>query len=121
MQFPDQFGTMKNETKLIIIKIIHTIVWVFFNGVIFYMLYAVLANKLDKWLWIGYGLFILEGLTLLAFKCYCPLTLIARKYSDSSRANFDIYLPHWLAKHNKTIYTSLLGIILLLTIWQLIR
>ena len=95
---------MNPRSKLIAIKIIHTLVWLFFNVVIFYMLYAVLVNKIDKWLWIGYGLFVLEGLTLLVFKFFCPLTVIARKYSSSNKANFDIYLPHWLAKYNKQIY-----------------
>ena len=110
---------MQNEAKLIIVKIIHTIIWLFFNVVIFYMLYAVLVNKIDRWLWSGYGLFALEGITLLAFKFYCPLTVIARKYSDSQKANFDIYIPNWLAKYNKAIYTSILGVIILITIYRL--
>lgn len=112
---------MKGEIKLILIKIIHTLIWVFFNVVIFYMLYAVLTNKLDKWLWIGYGLFILEGIILLAFKFFCPLTVMARKYSNSTKDNFDIYIPNWLAKYNKLIYTSLLGVIIIITIYQLIK
>ncbi|HNR17336.1 MAG TPA: hypothetical protein PKG90_11775 [Chitinophagaceae bacterium] len=112
---------MKGETKLILIKIVHTIIWLFFNVVIFYMLYAVLTNKLDKWLWIGYGLFILEGIVLLLFKFFCPLTVMARHYSDSTKANFDIYIPNWLAKYNKLIYTSLLGVIFIITIYQLLK
>ena len=62
---------MKGETKLMLIKAVHTLVWIFFNIVIFYMLYAVLADKIDKWLWICFGLVILEGLTLLFFKFFC--------------------------------------------------
>ncbi len=112
---------MKSETKLTLIKIIHTAIWIFFNVVIFYMLYAVLTNKLDKWLWIGYGLFILEGITLLLFKFFCPLTIMARKYSDSSKDNFDIYLPNWLAKYTKLIYTSILVVIIIITIYQLLK
>ncbi len=112
---------MRNETKLTIIKIIHTLVWLFFNVVIFYMLYAVLVNKLDKWLWIGYGLFILEGITLLLFKFFCPLTVLARKYSRSAKENFDIYLPNWLAKYNKLIYTSILIMIMGITIFRLLQ
>lgn len=112
---------MRNETKLTIIKIIHTLVWLFFNVVIFYMLYAVLVNKLDKWLWIGYGLFILEGITLLLFKFFCPLTVLARKYSNSIKENFDIYLPNWLAKYNKLIYTSVLVMIMGITVYRLLQ
>ena len=112
---------MQNEKKLVIIKIIHTLIWIFFNVVIFYMLYAALANKLDIRLWIGYGLFALEGITLLIFKFFCPLTVMARKYSDSTKENFDIYIPNWLAKYNKLIYTSILIIIIIITICQLLK
>ena len=111
---------MRNKSKLICIKVIHTVIWLFFNVVIFYMLYAVIINKIDTWVWIGYILFALEGLTLLAFKFFCPLTIMARKYSDSQQANFDIYLPNWLAKHNKLIYTSLLVVIIIITIFRLL-
>jgi hypothetical protein len=85
------------------------------------MLYAAIVNKLDYWLWIGYGLFILEGIILVAFKYFCPLTIIARKYSASTKANFDIYLPLWLAKYNKQIYTSLLVVIIAITFYQLLK
>jgi hypothetical protein len=90
-----------------IIKTIHTIIWLFFNVVIFYMLYAVVVNKIDSWVWICVGLVALEVITLLAFKWFCPLTVWARKYSDSEKNNFDIYLPEWLAKYNKLIYGGL--------------
>lgn len=112
---------MKNETKLTMIKIIHTAIWIFFNFVIFYMLYAALENKLDIWLWIGYGFVFLEGLTLLTFKFHCPLNLLARKYSNSTRNNFDIYLPSWLAKYTKLIYTTIFTIIVIITIYQILN
>tara|TARA_R110000868_G_scaffold86347_7_gene242204 strand:+ start:11884 stop:12141 length:258 start_codon:yes stop_codon:yes gene_type:complete len=73
-------------------------------------LYAVIINKIDQWVWICIGLVVLEGLVLLAFKMFCPLTVIARKYSNSSKDNFDIFLPFWLAKYNKIIYTSIFGV-----------
>ncbi len=111
---------MNTTGKLFLIKIVHTLVWVFFNVVIFYLLYAVVANKIDKWVWIGLGCFFLEGIVLLIFKNFCPLTVVARRYSDSPKANFDIYLPNWLAKYNKLIYTSLLGIIILMLIYRLL-
>ena len=112
---------MHNETKLTIIKSLHTFVWTFFNVVIFYMLYAVIVNKLDQWLWIGFGLCMLEGITLLIFKLACPLTLLARKYSASSKDNFDIYLPNWLAKYTKLIYISMLVMIMGIAVYRLIR
>jgi hypothetical protein len=107
--------------QLLLIKIIHTLVWLFFNVVIFYLFYAVVTNKIDNWVWIGLGLFVIEGIVLLVFKMMCPLTVMARKYSDSTKDNFDIFLPNWLAKHNKLIYTSFLGIIIVILIYRLIR
>ncbi|MBN8856303.1 MAG: hypothetical protein BGO55_17465 [Sphingobacteriales bacterium 50-39] len=111
---------MRNESKLRIIKILHTAVWLFFNVVIFYMLYAVIMDRIGIWLWIGYGLVILEGLVLLFFNFFCPLTIIARRYSNSDKDNFDIYLPNWLAKYNKLIYTCIMGVILAITVVRLI-
>ncbi|WP_153797948.1 hypothetical protein [Foetidibacter luteolus] len=112
---------MQPETRLTIIKIVHTIIWLFFNVVIFYMLYAAITGKLDVWLWIGYGLFVLEGIVLALFRFSCPLTVMARRYSDSAKHNFDIYLPEWLAKYNKQIYTSILGLIMVITVYQLLK
>ena len=111
---------MNSQSKLILIKLLHTLVWIFFNIVIFYMLYAVIMDKIDLWLWIGFGLVLLEGLTLLVFKFFCPLTIMARKYSDSTRDNFDIYIPNWLARYNKLIYTSIVGVILVITVIRLL-
>lgn len=105
---------MQPATKLILIKILHTLIWIFFNVVIFYLLYAVISGKFDKWLWICISLLIAEGLVLLAFKNTCPVTIIARKYSDSAKHNFDIYLPEWLAKYNKQIYTTIVIIALII-------
>lgn len=103
------------------IKIIHTIIWIFFNIVLFYMAYAVLVNKIDRWVWIGIGLIVAEGIVLLIFKKMCPLTIIARKYSDSQKDNFDIYLPNWLAKYNKLIYTSFFIIILAGVVYRILN
>jgi len=111
---------MKNDAKLIWIKILHTAIWLFFNVVIFYLVYAVIVNKIDKWVWICLGLIVLEGLVLLVFKAVCPVTLVARKYSDSQTHNFDIYLPEWLAKHNKAIYTTIVIIAVLILVYQMI-
>lgn len=110
---------MNDKQKLVTIKLIHTAIWIFFNVVIFYLLYAVLVNKIDKWVWIGLSLIVLEGLVLLIFKNVCPVTIAARKYSDSTRDNFDIYLPEWLARYNKQIYTSIVGIIVIILLFRI--
>ena len=110
---------MTSNIKLVLVKILHTIIWVFFNVVIFYLLYAVVIDRIYKWVWICISLIILEAITLIVFKDICPVTLIARKYSDSQKDNFDIYLPNWLAKYNKEIYTVIVLIAIVILIYRL--
>ncbi len=83
------------------------------------MAYAVIINKIDKYVWIGVALILLEGMVLLIFKKMCPITLIARKYSNSTKDNFDIFLPNWLAKNNKLIYTTIFIIIVFMLIYRI--
>ena len=99
------------KRNLTTIKIIHTLIWGLFNVVLFYMAYAVIVNNIDKYVWIGIGLILLEGLVLLYFKKMCPLTIMARKYSESTKDNFDIYLPNWRAKYNKVTYNFFLSLL----------
>ena len=112
---------MTQGTKLTIIKMVHTMIWIFFNIVIFYLLYSVIRNKIDKWVWICLGLILVEGLVLLIFKMFCPITVVARKYSNSVKDNFDIYLPNWLARHTKRIYTTIVLIGVLILIYRLLQ
>jgi len=102
---------MITETKLKLIKSIHTLIWLFLNIVLFYMAYAVIVNQIDDVVWIGIGCIVIEWIVLLIFRWQCPFTILARKYSDSKNENFDIYLPNWLAKHNKTIYITIFVVI----------
>jgi hypothetical protein len=76
------------------------------------MAYAVIVDKVDKYVWIGMGFFSLEIILLILLKNHCPLTILARRYSNSTKDNFDIYLPNWLAKNNKAIYSAFLIVFL---------
>ena len=111
---------MNSAGKLITIKIVHTLIWLLFNLVFFYMVYAVIINKIDKYVWICIGLFAAEIMVLIFFKNVCPLTIIARQHSNSTNYNFDIYLPNWLAKNNKLIYSVLLFIFMCLLSYRLL-
>ena len=98
---------MDNALKLFRVKLIHTAIWGFFVAVIFFVLYSGLANRITAYTGVAIGLVLAEGLVLLFFGGRCPLTLIARSYSDSVRDNFDIFLPNWLARYNKELFTTL--------------
>lgn len=107
---------MNRAEKLFVIKLIHSLIWVFFVVIIFYILFSGINNKINSYTWIAIGLVIAEGIVLISFKKSCPLTIIARKYSDSNKNNFDIFLPNWLARHNKIIFTTIyiIGVIIVL-------
>jgi hypothetical protein len=98
---------MNPQQKLLLLKLLHTVIWLFFVGVIFYILYSGISNRINMYTWIAIGLIVGEGLTLVLFKMFCPITVLARKYSDSDKDNFDIFLPNWLARYNKIIFTSI--------------
>lgn len=107
---------MTNTAKLTIIKTAHTLIWAVFVGLIFYIVYSGITGKITLLTWISIGSIVFEGIILAIFKLYCPLTVWARKYSNSTRDNFDIYLPNWLARYNKLIFTTIymIGVILVL-------
>jgi hypothetical protein len=107
-----------HSVKLTIIKLIHTAIWVFFNIVIFYVLYAAISGNIDTGVWVCTGIVLLEAVVLLIFKMKCPLTVIARRYSSSTRNNFDIFLPNWLAKYNKLIYTIIFVVSLIILLYR---
>lgn len=111
---------MENALNLFSVKLLHTAIWAFFVALILYILYCGLTNHVTVYTWVAIGLVIVEGLVLLVFGGRCPLTLIARNYSDSDRDNFDIFLPNWLARYNKLIFTSLYVIGLLLIGYRLL-
>ena len=48
----------------------------------------------------------------------CPLTGVAARYTVDRRDNFDIYLPEWLARHNKLIFGGLFVVGIALVLYQ---
>lgn len=105
-----------NFRKLFLIKIAHTVIWAFFVLVIGYILYAEIFDELGVGVWIAIGLIILEGVVLKLNNGSCPLTPMAAKYTKRRDDNFDIFLPNWLARYNKIIFTSiwLAGVVLVI-------
>jgi hypothetical protein len=111
-----------NVRALQAVKLAHTVVWVFF-------VVCILAIPVFAWrgrfglaaLFIG--IVAVECLVIVFNDWRCPLTPIAARYTDDRRANFDIYLPEWLARHNKTIFGALYaaGVFFTLLRWALGR
>lgn len=106
------------ELKLIIVKSVHTAIWLVFVTAILFILWSGITAHISVYSWIAVAAVCGEGLVLFIFKGSCPLTKIARRYSDSTKNNFDIYLPERLAKYNKHIFTTLFFAGLALMIWR---
>jgi len=107
--------------KLFYLKITHTIIWVFYVLLFFYILYAAIINRLDVYFWIAVGFEIIEVIILAIFKGICPLTILGRNYTDNPEVGFDIYLPKWLAKYNKIIYGTGLALVMILIIYRVTK
>lgn len=98
------------------IKAIHTLVWATMASAIFYVLYVGISGEKRGVVWLAIGLIVLETGVLLVNRWRCPLSDVAARYTEEQDDNFDIYLPQWLAKHNKTIFGILFGMGLLLVL-----
>jgi hypothetical protein len=85
------------------IKVAHTIVWAFFVACIVAIPVASLRDEHRTAAWLA-GIVAVEVVILAVNQWRCPLTLVAGRYTDARHDNFDIYLPMWLAKYNKSIF-----------------
>ena len=91
---------------LLAVKILHTLVWAVFAGCIVAIPIAAWRGQL-RLAWVLIAVVMIEVIVLLANRLRCPLTDVAARHTEDRRDNFDIYLPEWLARHNKLIFGSL--------------
>ena len=111
---------MSDAKKLVIVKFVHTLIWLVFVAAILYVCYAGAFDRVDSLVWWCVGAVVFEGILLLINKWKCPLTSLAYKYTDERTTGFDIYIPKWLARHNKSLFSALFLVGLSLAIWRTI-
>ncbi|MBT8080051.1 MAG: hypothetical protein KJO31_15845 [Gammaproteobacteria bacterium] len=97
---------MSATNQLVTIKAVHTVIWAIFATAILAIPFLAWADMYRHVIWIT-SFIMLEIIILAVNRWQCPLTGIAARYTDDRRDNFDIYLPLWLARHNKLIFGSL--------------
>src|SRR3954449_5923021 len=90
------------------VKVVHTLAWAFFAGCILAIPVAAWRGEFASAL-VLIAIVFVEVFVLVANGWSCPLTAVAARYTDDRRDNFDIYLPLWLARHNKTLFGWLLA------------
>lgn len=83
-----------------------------------YIGYSVIRMNFDVLFYISMFLIVTETLIITVNSWKCPLTSIARQYSEDDSPNFDIYLPRIIAKYNKEIFSVILFLILVLYIYN---
>jgi len=88
------------------IKAAHTIVWAFFVACIVAIPFAALRGEHHIAGWMT-AVVAGEVLVLAVNGWRCPMTSVPGRFTDERRENFDIYVPVWLAKHNKLIFGAL--------------
>lgn len=103
---------------LLTVRIIHSVVWLFFVGCIVAIPIAGWLRRFDVAAMAG-GLVLVEVVILALNRWSCPLTAVAARYTEDRRANFDIFLPLWLAQHNKEVFGGLFvaGALFTLALW----
>ncbi len=101
---------------LVAIKFLHTAVWGLLAGCILALPIAPLLHRFD-WAIILTVIIVVECAVLALNKGRCPLTGLAARFTDDRADNFDIYLPEWVARHNKSIFGTLFVVNELIVLW----
>jgi hypothetical protein len=100
---------MRSQAALRSIKVLHTVVWAVMAAAIVAIPVATYAGRL-RWAGALSALVMVEVIVLTLNRMRCPLTGVAGRYTTDRRANFDIYLPLWLATWNKQVFGTLYAI-----------
>ena len=98
------------------IKFFHTAIWAVFAGCILALPITGLIHRFD-WAAALTVLILVECGVLALNGGRCPLTDLAAHFTNERADNFDIYLPKWLARHNKTIFGTLFVVNELVVLW----
>lgn len=93
--------------SVVVIKSVHTVVFVLLSGLLGIFLFEVIANRVSLFTWTAVTLFLAEGVILVANHGRCPLTTYAEKLGSTHGQITDIFLPKWFADQVFKVYTGL--------------
>jgi hypothetical protein len=85
------------------IKLLHTLIWAFLAASIVALPTLGMLRRFRRAA-ILTGIVLLECGILAVNGGRCPLSDLAARFTNDRAFNFDIYLPNWLAQHNKVIF-----------------
>ena len=102
---------------LIAIKGLHPIVWALLAGSVVVLAFLATKRRFD-WATILTVVILVECGVLAFNGGRCPLTNLAAQFTTDRADNFDIYLPLWLARYNKTVFGTLFVIHEAFVVWR---
>ncbi len=111
---------MSPELSLVLMKTVHTAIWAVLAIAILSIPVLALHGQFRRAGWLT-ALILAECAVLALNHRRCPLTDIAARFTSERSANFDIYLPPWLAEHNKAIFGALFVVGELVWLWRWLR
>jgi hypothetical protein len=85
---------------LTFLKTVHTMIWVVMASANVTAFYLAFVGHFNAWFFVAVTLLGGEVVVIAVNAWHCPLTDVMAKYTPDRRANFDIYLPEWLARNN---------------------
>jgi hypothetical protein len=107
-------------SKITVIKLIHSAIWLVMATAVFYILYCGITGNLNPLVYWAIGLILVETAVLLLNHGACPLTTVAQEVKPDWQDGDDIFLPTWLAVHNKTIFGLLFTVGVILVVFRLL-
>ena len=108
----------EQDWRLTAIKLLHTVVWALMAGCVLALPVFAWMSEF-RWALMATAMIVVECMVLAANRGRCPLTDWAARFTDDRRDNFDIYLPNWLARHNKTIFGTLFVVNVAVVAWKI--
>ena len=106
---------MTSMTRLRLIKALHSLIWAILASCVVAIPFAAWAGRLDVALAL-IAIVSIEVAVLAVNAWRCPLQAVAARYTSDRKANFDIYLPAWIAGHTMIVFGPLFGFGLVVTI-----
>ena len=101
-----------------LLKVTHTAIWVIMTTANFLAFYFALVGRFDWWFFLCVALLGGEIVVIVVNRWHCPLTDVMARYTTERKANFDIYLPEWLARNNIKIFSVLIVLEIMVVLIQ---
>lgn len=86
-------------SKLFVIKLVHTIIFLLMSACVAYILYAGITRTYNWYLAAAIAAVLIEGAVLILNNWQCPLTELARKHGASRGSVTDMFYPKWFVPH----------------------